>query len=273
MAAPSRLISRLTLVTGGGSGIGRAVCQRFASEGASVVVADRNEASANQTLELLSRDHRGQGHMALEVDVSSKDSVEKLVTSIQHRYFQPPSVYDFDKVIKVNLKGTFLVTQTVSKALVSAGAVKGSIITVGSIVGKVGNMGQVNYSASKAGVEGLTRTAAKELSKFGIRCNCVLPGFITTPMTDKVPEKVIDKFFFRYINLSPLLVCAEVADACAFLASDDSRYITGISIEVAGETLDLQHLQKSSFSVCSELTWIFLFNRCRWTLHWLKTVE
>ncbi|XP_042633100.1 (3R)-3-hydroxyacyl-CoA dehydrogenase-like [Cyprinus carpio] len=168
MAASSRLISRLTLVTGGGSGIGRAVCQRFASEGASVVVADRNEESANQTLELLSRDHRGQGHMALEVDVSSKDSVEKLVTSIQRRYFQPPSVCvnaagitqdefllkmeedDFDKVIKVNLKGTFLVTQTVSKALVSAGAVKGSIITVGSIVGKVGNMGQVNYSASKA---------------------------------------------------------------------------------------------------------------------------
>uniref|UniRef100_A0A8C2GJ61 Hydroxysteroid (17-beta) dehydrogenase 8 n=1 Tax=Cyprinus carpio TaxID=7962 RepID=A0A8C2GJ61_CYPCA len=232
-------ITLFSCVSGGGSGIGRAVCQRFASEGASVVVADRNEASANQTLELLSRDHRGQGHMALEVDVSSKDSVEKLVTSIQHRYFQPPSVC-------VNacaglclifcaagvIQGTFLVTQTVSKALVSAGAVKGSIITVGSIVGKVGNMGQVNYSASKAGVEGLTRTAAKELSKFGIRCNCVLPGFITTPMTDKVPEKVIDKFFFRYINLSPLLVCAEVADACAFLASDDSRYITGISIEV-----------------------------------------
>lgn len=80
-------------------------------------------------------------------------------------------------------------------------------------------------------------------------------------------------FFFRYINISPLLVCAEVADACAFLASDDSRYITGISLEVAGKTLDLQHLQKPSFSVCSELTWIFLFNRCRWTLHWLKTVE
>uniref|UniRef100_A0A673LE39 Estradiol 17-beta-dehydrogenase 8-like n=1 Tax=Sinocyclocheilus rhinocerous TaxID=307959 RepID=A0A673LE39_9TELE len=122
----------------------------------------------------------------------------------------------------VVFQGTFLVTQAVSKALVSAGAVKGSIITVGSIVGKVGNIGQVNYSASKAGVEGLTRTAAKELSKFGIRCNCVLPGFITTPMTDKVPEKVIDK------------VSKNIADACAFLASDDSRYITGISIEVAG---------------------------------------
>ncbi|XP_055076851.2 (3R)-3-hydroxyacyl-CoA dehydrogenase isoform X2 [Misgurnus anguillicaudatus] len=251
MAAPIRLISRLTLVTGGGSGIGRAVCQRFATEGASVVVADRNEESANQTLQLLSRDHKGQEHMALGVDVSLKDSVENLVSSIQLRYFQPPSVcvnaagitqdefllkmeeQDFDRVIGVNLKGTFLVTQAVSKALVSAGAQKGSIITVGSIVGKVGNIGQVNYSASKAGVEGLTRTAAKELSKFGIRCNCVLPGFITTPMTDKVPEKVISKLTSS-IPMGRMGEPAEVADACAFLASDDSRYITGISIEVAG---------------------------------------
>ncbi|XP_051527790.1 estradiol 17-beta-dehydrogenase 8-like isoform X2 [Myxocyprinus asiaticus] len=251
MAASSRLISRLTLVTGGGSGIGRAVCQRFATEGASVIVADRNEESANQTLELMSRDHKGQEHMALGVDVSSKDSVEKLVTSIQHHYFQPPSVCvnaagitqdefllkmeeeDFDKVIEVNLKGTFLMTQAVSKALVSAGAPKGSIITVGSIVGKVGNIGQANYSASKAGVEGLTRTAAKELSKFGIRCNCVLPGFISTPMTDQVPEKVISKLT-SIIPMGRMGEPAEVADACAFLASDDSRYITGVSIEVAG---------------------------------------
>uniref|UniRef100_A0A673LI19 Estradiol 17-beta-dehydrogenase 8-like n=1 Tax=Sinocyclocheilus rhinocerous TaxID=307959 RepID=A0A673LI19_9TELE len=138
----------------------------------------------------------------------------------------------------VVFQGTFLVTQAVSKALVSAGAVKGSIITVGSIVGKVGNIGQVNYSASKAGVEGLTRTAAKELSKFGIRCNCVLPGFITTPMTDKVPEKVIDKLT-AVIPMGRMGEPAEVADACAFLASDDSRYITGISIEVAGKTLEL----------------------------------
>ncbi|KAI1902353.1 hypothetical protein AGOR_G00043900 [Albula goreensis] len=252
MAAPLRLISRLAVVTGGGSGIGRAVCQRFAAEGASVVVADISEGSANQTLESLPQGHRGQEHMALGVDVSSKDSVEKLVTSIQCRYFQPPSVCvsaagitldefllkmeekDFDRVIQVNLKGTYLLTQAVSKALVASGSTKGSIITVGSIVGKVGNIGQVNYSASKAGVEGLTRTAAKELSsRFGIRCNCVLPGFITTPMTDKVPEKVLSKVT-SMIPLGRMGEPSEVADVCAFLASDDSRYITGVSIEVAG---------------------------------------
>ncbi|KAK6327442.1 hypothetical protein J4Q44_G00030870 [Coregonus suidteri] len=107
---------------------------------------------------------------------------------------------DFDKVIQVNLK--------------------------------VGNIGQVNYSASKAGVESLTRTAAKELSRFGIRCNCVLPGFITTPMTNKVPEKLTSM-----LSLGRMGEPAEVADVCAFLASEDSRYITGTSIEVTGGLL------------------------------------
>ncbi|XP_044027710.1 estradiol 17-beta-dehydrogenase 8 isoform X3 [Siniperca chuatsi] len=259
MAAATRLISRLTLVTGGGSGIGRAVCQRFASEGASVVVADISEESADETLGSLQSDLRGQGHMAAVVDVSSKESVKKLVTSIQlmsaspsqTHYFQPPSVCvnaagitqddfllnmeedQFDKVIQVNLKGSFLVIQSVAQALVACGAPKGSIVTVGSIVGKAGNIGQANYAASKAGVEGLTRTAAKELSRFGIRCNCVLPGFISTPMTDKVPEKVISKMK-SLVPLGRMGEPAEVADVCAFLASDDSRYITGASIEVTG---------------------------------------
>uniref|UniRef100_A0A672YS97 (3R)-3-hydroxyacyl-CoA dehydrogenase n=1 Tax=Sphaeramia orbicularis TaxID=375764 RepID=A0A672YS97_9TELE len=235
----------------GGSGIGRAVCQRFASEGASVVVADISPDSASETLEKLQTDHRGQGHMAAEVDVASKESVKRLITNVQSLYFQPPSVCvnaagitqddfllnmdedQFDRVIQINLKGSFLVTQAVAQALVACGAPKGSVITVGSIVGKVGNIGQANYAASKAGVEGLTRSAAKELSRFGIRCNCVLPGFISTPMTDKVPEKVINKMM-SLVPLGRMGEPAEVADVCAFLASDDSRYITGASLEVTG---------------------------------------
>ncbi|XP_029369856.1 (3R)-3-hydroxyacyl-CoA dehydrogenase isoform X2 [Echeneis naucrates] len=217
--AAARLISRLALITGGGSGIGRAVCHRFASEGASVVVADISEESANETLRSLQSDLRGQSHMAAKVDVSSKESITQLVTSIQTHYFQPPSVCvnaagitqddfllnmteeQFDRVVQVNLK--------------------------------VGNIGQANYAASKAGVEGLTRTAAKELSRFEIRCNCVLPGFISTPMTDKVPEKVITKMK-SLVPMGRMGEPAEVADVCAFLASDDSRYITGCSIEVTG---------------------------------------
>lgn len=251
MAAATRLTSRLALVTGGGSGIGRAVCLRLASEGASVVVADISQESASETLGRLPGDLRGQGHMAAVVDVSSKESVKKLLTRIQTHYFQPPSMCvnaagiteddfllnmaedQFDKVLQVNLKGSFLVLQAVAQALVACGAPKGSIVTVGSIVGKVGNIGQANYGASKAGVEGLTRTAAKELSRFGIRCNCVLPGFISTPMTDKVPEKVISKMK-SLVPLGRMGEPAEVADVCAFLVSDDSRYITGASVEVTG---------------------------------------
>ncbi|XP_077599270.1 (3R)-3-hydroxyacyl-CoA dehydrogenase isoform X2 [Stigmatopora nigra] len=250
--AAGRLVSRLALVTGGGSGIGRAVCRRLASEGASVVVADVDEASARRTLQSLPSDLRGQAHMAAAaMDVASKDSVNNLLTAIQVRYFQPPSVCvnaagitadhflldmeeeQFDRVIRVNLKGSFLLIQAVAGALVACGATKGSIITVGSIVGKVGNMGQANYAASKAGVEALTRTAAKELARFGIRCNCVLPGFISTPMTDKVPEKVIVKMK-SLVPLGRMGEAAEVADVCAFLASDDARYVTGASLEVTG---------------------------------------
>uniref|UniRef100_A0AAQ4RME6 (3R)-3-hydroxyacyl-CoA dehydrogenase n=1 Tax=Gasterosteus aculeatus aculeatus TaxID=481459 RepID=A0AAQ4RME6_GASAC len=266
MAASTRLTSRLALVTGGGSGIGRAVCQRLASEGASVVVADISHESATETVGRLPRDLRGQGHMAAAVDVSSKESVKKLLTGVQTRYFQPPSVCvnaagvtqddfllnmeeeHFDKVLLVNLKGSFLVLQAVAQALVACGAPKGSIVTVGSIVGKVGNIGQANYSASKAGVEGLTRTAAKELSRFGIRCNCVLPGFISTPMTDKVPERVISKMELL-VPLGRMGEPAEVADVCAFLASDDAAYITGASVEVTGRKTPVYRL--------------FMFNNCR----------
>ncbi|XP_042308170.1 (3R)-3-hydroxyacyl-CoA dehydrogenase [Sceloporus undulatus] len=133
----------------------------------------------------------------------------------------------FDAVLRVNLKGTFLVTQAVARALVESGnASGGSIINMGSIVGKVGNLGQVNYAASKAGVEAISKTAAKELARYGIRCNTVLPGFIRSPMTDKVPQKVLDKFA-GMVPLGRLGDPEDVADVCAFLASEDSCYITG----------------------------------------------
>uniref|UniRef100_A0A3B4G036 Estradiol 17-beta-dehydrogenase 8-like n=1 Tax=Pundamilia nyererei TaxID=303518 RepID=A0A3B4G036_9CICH len=173
MAAATRLISRLTLVTGGGSGIGRAVCQRLASEGASVVVADISEESANETLGSLS---------------SFKNHCRCS-----------------------SLCGAFMVYGAFISCLCCGCCLQ------------VGNIGQANYAASKAGVEGLTRTAAKELSRFGIRCNCVL--------------EAAAMFVFQIESLVPLGRMgepAEVADVCAFLASDDSRYITGASIEVAG---------------------------------------
>ncbi|XP_058865209.1 estradiol 17-beta-dehydrogenase 8 isoform X4 [Acipenser ruthenus] len=189
----------------------------------------------------------------VELDLSWRrpsDSFQGWLSS-QRQYFRPPCVCvssagitldefllkleeeAFDRVLQVNLKGSFLLTQAVSRALVASGSSKGVIINVGSIVGKVGNLGQANYAASKAGVEGLTKSAAKELGRFGIRCNTVLPGFIATPMTAKVPERVLDKFE-GMVPLGRLGEPADVADVCSFLASDESRYITGASIEVTG---------------------------------------
>ncbi|KAM5145435.1 LOW QUALITY PROTEIN: (3R)-3-hydroxyacyl-CoA dehydrogenase [Mantella aurantiaca] len=251
MAASSRLKSTLALVTGGGSGIGRAVCQRLSREGASVAVVDLNVTSANDTLQTLSCDFPGQEHAAFAADISQAVSVATLMEQIESRFSVPPRVAvssagitrdefllrlseeSFDSVLSVNLKGPFLITQAVARSIAATGQNGGSIVNIGSIVGKVGNLGQCNYAASKAGVEGLTKTAAKELAKFDIRCNTVLPGFIATPMTDKVPQKVLDKIS-GLIPMGRLGLPEDIADVCAFLASNDSRYITGASIEVTG---------------------------------------
>ena len=109
----------------------------------------------------------------------------------------------------------------------------GSIINIASVVGKYGNVGQANYSASKAGVEGFTRTAAKELGRYKIRCNSILPGFIVTPMTDKVPQKYLD-LMLKMIPLGRFGDPEDISDLALFLASDQSSYVTGASIECSG---------------------------------------
>ncbi|XP_045428764.1 (3R)-3-hydroxyacyl-CoA dehydrogenase isoform X1 [Pipistrellus kuhlii] len=208
MATPLRLGSALALVTGAGSGIGRAVSVRLAREGAAVAACDLDGAAAQETVRLLGGPGGEEGaprgaHAAFQADVSEAGAARRLLEQVQACFSRPPSVVvscagitrdefllhmsedDWDKVIAVNLKAA-------AQALVSSGC-RGSIINISSIVGKVGNLGQTNYSASKAGVMGLTQTVARELGRHGIRCNSVLPGFITTPMTQKVPQKVLDK--------------------------------------------------------------------------------
>ncbi|XP_064496489.1 (3R)-3-hydroxyacyl-CoA dehydrogenase-like isoform X5 [Pseudopipra pipra] len=207
-----RLAGVVALVTGGASGIGRAVSGRLAREGARVAVADRDMSGAAATAKGLPR-NCPPDHGAFQVDVADPKSVAGMVRGVQEHFGGPPRVLvscagitrdrmflemgerEFREVLGVNLEGTFLVTQEVTKALVTSGDPGGaSLVLVGSVVAKVGNLGQTNYVASKGGVEGLTRSVAKEVARFGIRCNSVLPGFIVTPMTDKVPPKVLDKF-------------------------------------------------------------------------------
>ncbi|XP_028642309.1 LOW QUALITY PROTEIN: estradiol 17-beta-dehydrogenase 8 [Grammomys surdaster] len=262
MASQLRLRSALALVTGSGvpslgagSGIGRAISVRLAAEGAAVAACDLDEAAALDTVRLLgspgSEDGAPRGkHAAFQADVSQGPAARRLLEQVQACFSRPPSVVvscagitrdefllhmseeDWDSVIAVNLKGTFLVTQAAAQALVSSGS-RGSIINISSIVGKVGNIGQTNYASSKAGVIGLTQTAARELGRHGIRCNSVLPGFIATPMTQKMPEKVKDKVT-AMIPLGHMGDPEDVADVVAFLASEDSGYITGAAVEVSG---------------------------------------
>ncbi|KAM7229035.1 hypothetical protein CapIbe_019151 [Capra ibex] len=262
MASPLRLRSALALVTGAGGGIGRAVSVRLAAEGAAVAACDLDGAAARETVQLLGGPGSEEGaprgvHAAFQADVSEAGAARRLLEQVQACFSRPPSVVvscagitrdefllhmsedNWDKVIAVNLKGIFLVTQAAAQALVSSGC-PGSIINISSIIGKVrlsweevGNMGQTNYAASKAGVIGLTQSAARELGRHGIRCNSVLPGFIRTPMTQKVPQKVLDKVT-GMIPMAHMGNPEDVADVVAFLASEDSGYITGASVEVTG---------------------------------------
>ncbi|UYV68994.1 SETMAR [Cordylochernes scorpioides] len=191
------------------------------------------------------------GHLAAQsLDVSRSESVQHLFASTQEKFSRAPDVlvncagitrdtflFDmteqmFDDVIAVNLKGTFLMTQAACK-LMAAAKTGGSVVNVSSIVGKVGNMGQTNYAASKAGVVGLTKTVAKEMAQHNIRCNAIMPGFIDTPMVAAVPDKVLAKVT-AMIPLRRKGTPEEIAELCSFLASDSSSYITGEVIEITG---------------------------------------
>ncbi|KAI9565676.1 hypothetical protein GHT06_009468 [Daphnia sinensis] len=252
MASPIGLLSgRLALVTGGGSGIGRAVCHVLAREGARVVVADLNSIAAEETKKHLDDIGGRFEHLALPVDVSVGRSVQSLIVDIRGKFNAAPSIVvnsagitrdnfllkmdenSWNAVMNVNLKGTFLVTQAAAAAMLDDKVPKSSIINIASIIGKTGNVGQCNYAASKAGVEAFTRTVSKELAKYNIRCNAVLPGFIETPMVHSVPDKVKEKFK-ALIPFGRMGLPEEVAEVVLFLASDRSSYVTGNCIEVSG---------------------------------------
>ncbi|KAL0106699.1 hypothetical protein PUN28_015325 [Cardiocondyla obscurior] len=244
----SLIAGKLALVTGAGSGIGREVCRVFAREGAKVVATDLNIKTAMETTATL----EGKGHVALNVEVSDRKSVEAAFEQVLKQFSKPPTIIvnsagitrdnflvklsdsNFGDVIDVNLKGTFLVMQTAVKAMIAANATENSsIINISSIIGKLGNIGQSNYSASKAGVIAMTRSACMEFGQFGIRVNVVLPGFIDTPITTTVPDKV-KELFIKNVPLRRIGKPQEVAEVIAFLASDKSSYINGASIEVTG---------------------------------------
>lgn len=240
------LSGRVALVTGAARGIGREIAQRLASAGASVAVVDVAEDAVQQAAAELSRPE--QVSRGYRCDVSSLEAslelgervladfgrVDMLVNNAgitKDRLFVRMTGEDWAAVLNVNLTGAFNVTKGVAPAMLKARA--GSIVNIASVVGQMGNPGQANYAASKAGLIGLTKSLAKEFAPRGVRVNAVAPGFIRTHMTDALPEDAQAQMK-QIIPLGRFGEPVDVANVVMFLVSDTSAYVTGQVINCDG---------------------------------------
>jgi 3-oxoacyl-[acyl-carrier protein] reductase len=239
------LTGKVALVTGSGRGIGKAIAVKLAGLGARVIINDMNDAAEATAREISSAGNPG---LFIKANVSLSSEVNAMVDRVvadcgkldilinnagitRDQITLRMSDDDWDAVISVNLKGVFLCSRAAMKYMIKQRY--GRIINISSIVGIVGNPGQANYSAAKAGIIGLTRTLAKEIGSRQVTVNAVCPGFIETEMTQKLSEKVRESANQR-IPLGFFGSPADVADAVAFLASDSARYITGQYLCVDG---------------------------------------
>jgi len=240
------LKDKVALVTGAAQGIGKAIALLLAREGADVVISDINIEKAEETAREI--EAMGRKAVAVKVNVASLGDVEKMVQSVLDRFGRIDILVnnagiardklilrmaeeDWDAVIDINLKGTFNCTKAVVKHMSKQRS--GKIVNIASVVGEMGNAGQANYSASKAGVIGLTKTIAREFAQRGINVNAIAPGYIETPMTDALPEKVKEELK-RMIPAERLGRPEDVAEAVLFLVSEASGYITGQVLNVNG---------------------------------------
>lgn len=240
---------KTALITGSARGIGKAIAERLASQGARVVISDVMMDGAEKTVQEFK--DNGYEAFAIKADVSNADDVKGLIKETVAK-FQTVDIMvnnagitrdtlmirmsedDWDKVIDVNLKGAFLMTQATAKVMMKQRF--GKIVNISSVVGQMGNAGQSNYSASKAGLIGLTKSSARELAARGITVNAIAPGFIESEMTKKLPEAVRQDFM-NATALKRFGKPEDIAAAVAFLVSDDASYITGQVIAVNGGLL------------------------------------
>ncbi|MGC4066649.1 MAG: 3-oxoacyl-[acyl-carrier-protein] reductase [Polyangiaceae bacterium] len=237
---------KVAVVTGGAQGIGAAIVERLASEGANIAVVDINAEKAAEVAAAMRA--KGVEAESYKVDVSNTEDVKALVAEITKRFgridvlvnnagitrdglLMTMSEQDWDLVLAVNLKSIFNFTKAVARPMVKQKG--GSIINVSSVVGLMGNAGQINYSASKAGVIGVTKSSAKELAGRNIRVNAIAPGYIQTAMTDKLDEKARNALM-EHIPSKRLGQPEDVANAVLFLASELSSYVTGEVIRIDG---------------------------------------
>ena len=241
-----QLANQVAIITGGARGIGREIALAFAREGADLALFDVNPEQLEATAgELRGLNRRAEG---LLVDVTDGKQVEDGVAKVLDKLGRIDILINnagitkdsllirmddaqWDRVLNINLKGTFLCTRAVAKHMLKQR--RGRIVSVASIVGIIGNPGQANYAASKAGIIGMTKAVAKELASRGITCNAIAPGFIKTEMTEALPEEAKQRLQSA-IPMGTLGEPRDVAQAALFLVSEAARYITGHVLVVDG---------------------------------------
>ena len=234
---------KTAVVTGSARGIGLAIAERFYNRGANVVISDLDQAACDETAARL-----GDRAIGIACNVTKSDAVAVLFEKAVEKFSEIDIVVnnagitkdnlmirmdekDWDMVLDINLKGSFLVTRAAAKIMMKQR--RGRIVNISSIVGLTGNAGQTNYSASKAGLIGLTKSAAKELASRGVTVNAVAPGFIDTEMTKNLPEAARQAFITQVL-LKRLGQPEDIASAVMYFASDEASYITGQVLAVDG---------------------------------------
>jgi 3-oxoacyl-[acyl-carrier protein] reductase len=240
------LEQRTAIITGGAQGIGLAIAQTFAEQGANLVIGDLQLEQAERACQQLAA--KGVQTLAVRADVRDQEQVEQMVAQAMAQFghldvmvnnagitrdatMRKMTLDDWEMVIDVHLKGTWLGTR--AAAAVMREQKHGSIVNISSISGKVGMVGQTNYSAAKAGIVGLTKAAAKELAYLNVRVNAVQPGLIRTAMTEALRPDIWEKKVSE-VPMGRAGEPAEVANVMLFLASDLSSYMTGTVLEVTG---------------------------------------